>query len=136
MSFTNNLVTQKTATRFDPSATVFDKVQVPLFDLFRANLEKGGGTVLKGRTFKGCILEGPAVVLVLLGTRFLRTNFNSPGDIREILFAPVSPTKAIGAIPMADCVFEDCTFVATGFTGHQNFIDLMINELGGPKGNA
>ncbi|RZJ95595.1 MAG: hypothetical protein EON88_10605 [Brevundimonas sp.] len=136
MTFTNNLVTQKTPARFDPTATLFEKVQLPIFDLFRANLEKGGGTTLQGRTFKGCIIEGPAVILVMPGTRFERTNFNSPGDIRDILFAPVSETKAIGAIPMRDCLFEDCTFVAMGFTGHKNFIDLMINELGGPQGRA
>lgn len=134
MSFNNPLVSQLTPARFDPKATEFDKIQIPLFDLFRANMEHGGGMVISGRTFRDCIIEGPAVALVLPGTRFERCNFGSPGDISEILFRPVSPSKAIGSIPLENCVFEGCRFVACGFTGHQNFIDLMIRELGGQTG--
>ena len=132
MSFNNPLVSQVAPARFDPLAPVFDKVQIALFDLFRANMEHGGGMLLSGRTFRDCIIEGPAVILVLPGTRFERCNFGAQGDIRELLLKPVSENKAIGSIALEGCVFEGCRFVACGFTGHQNFLDMMINELGGP----
>ena len=121
--------------RFDPTAREFNRIQVEIHDLYRANLETGG-VVLKDRVFTDCLIEGPAVMLVLPGTRFSHCQFDSDNDIRHILFTPVSPAKAIGALPLQNCVFERCRFVAVGFTGHQNFIDLMIKEMGMPGAQA
>ena len=121
---------------FDPNAREFNRIQVSMYDLYRASLEQGGGVVLKDRVFKDCLIEGPAVILVLPGTRFSHCQFDTGNDIRHILFTPVSPEKAIGALPLQNCVFEGCRFVAVGFTGHKNFIDLMIKELGSPQGQA
>lgn len=124
--------------KFDPKAQVFENIQISFHDLHRATVEAGAGVTLTGRTFRNCILEGPALILVLPGTRFERTNFGVD-DIRSILFRPVDDRRAIGAIPVADCLFEQCSFGVVGFTGHPNFIDTMINELGRPQvlgGNA
>jgi len=124
--------------KFDPKAKVFENIQISIHDLYRATVEAGDGVTLSGRTFRNCRFEGPALILVLPGTRFVRTSFGVD-DIRSILFRPVHAQKAVGAIPVADCLFEQCAFGVVGFTGHPNFIDTMINELGRPQalgGNA
>lgn len=121
---------------FDPKAREFNRIHVSLYDLYRASRDRGGGVVLSERVFKDCLIEGPAVALVLPGTSFSHCHFESGGDIRTILFSPVSAEKAIGSIPLQNCVFEGCRFVAVGFTGHKNFIDLMIKEMGAPEGRA
>jgi len=121
------------AGRFDPTQAVIENVRINLVDLFRGNLEAGGGPVLEGRTFRNCIFDGPAVLLVLAGNRFSETSFGAvDNDIRTVLLRPVAPTKVIGAIPFAGCTFERCSFVACGFTGAEDFLDLMVRELSHP----
>ena len=120
----------------DPMATEFSNIQISMYDLYRASLQAGGGVSLKGRTFRNCVLQGPAVLLVLKGTRFERTSFGAPSHISEVLFSPVSSSKALGAIAIEDCVFEGCRFFACGFTGNQGFIDMMLRELGPQAGTA
>ena len=133
------LTAQKGLDVVDPKSPNFNNIQIAMYDLYRGSVQQGGGASLKGRTFRNCVLQGPAVLMVLQGTRFERVSFGAPGHISEILFSPVSGTKAIGAIPLEDCVFEDCRFLACGFTGSQTFLDLMVRELGpqaGASGNA
>ena len=137
MSFNDPLVTQTKLAQVDASARLFENAQITLFDLFRANMQSGGGSMIEGRTFRNCVIEGPAVILVMPGTRFERTSFGAaPGDIRSILLKPMSATHALGAIPMGDCVFEGCQFFACGFAAHENWLNLMIQELGETSGNA
>jgi hypothetical protein len=139
MVFNDSLVTQKNPNVIDAGAPVFEKVQVALFDLFRASMEVTKTSILENRTFRGCHIEGPAVMLVLPGTRFERTNFGpNNGDIRTLLLKPMNSRQVIGAIPVRGCTFEDCTFYAMGFTGHDDFLETMIQGLGGPAptGNA
>ncbi len=120
---------------FDPTQAVIENVEISLYDLYRGHIEAGGSPLMADRTFRNCILVGPAVVLVMPGTRFSETSFGAAdNDIRTVLLRPASPNKAIGAIPMADCVFERCQFRGVGFTGHENFINLLIEQLG--RGDA
>jgi hypothetical protein len=115
---------------FDPRATSYDRIGITLYDLFAANLAAGGGSVIEGRTFRNCRIAGPAVMLVLEGTTFHATNFGpSHGDIRSILFKPMSEKYALGAIPVRNCRFENCTFSALGITGHENFLNLIIEQV-------
>jgi hypothetical protein len=110
----------------DPAAEVFENLDISLYDLFRANTQTGKA-LLSGRTFKGCRVEGPAVMLVLDGVTFDATNFGpNGGDVRNLILRPAGPQKVIGTIPVQNCKFIDCEFFALGFTGPDQFLDQLL----------
>jgi hypothetical protein len=110
----------------DPAAALFENLDISLYDLFRANFQ-AGKALLSGRTFKGCRVEGPAVMLVLDGVTFDATNFGpNGGDVRNLVLRPAGPQKVIGTIPVQDCKFIDCEFFALGFTGPDQFLEQLL----------
>ena len=110
----------------DAHAAVFENVDISLFDLFRACMT-GDQPLLTGRTFRNCRIDGPAVMLVLDGTRFEHTDFGfADDDIRNLLLRPVGPTKVTGTIPVHNCLFTGCEFFAVGFTGPEPFLQQVM----------
>jgi hypothetical protein len=106
----------------DLSLVAFDNVDINLFDLYAAH--QGQGAVI-GRTFTGCRLQGPAIVLVSGGTSFEDTNFGDPrGEMRNLLLQPMG-SKALGTVPMVDCKFIGCEFYNVGFTGSADILELL-----------
>jgi len=78
------------------SATAFKGEALSLFDLYRETL-RGGQTVIEGRTFTDCRLEGPAVIAVLSGVHFDSTDFGyTGGDIGRIVWRSASATGVVG----------------------------------------
>ncbi|NJC40999.1 hypothetical protein GGQ87_001257 [Brevundimonas alba] len=114
----------------DPRATTFEGGHFALFDLYRANIQSGGGAVIEGRTFDGCFIEGPAVMLVMEGTHFEGVNFGpSGGDLRNMLFRPMSGQMAIGAIPVRNCTFRNCQFHTLGITGGDDLLRRLVEQV-------
>ncbi len=112
----------------DAMAKTFENLDISLFDLYRASLLSGGDQALNGRTFIGCRIEGPAVMTVLPGTQFDRTDFGlTDGDIRNLVLRPAGPRKVIGTIPVQDCKFIDCVFHGVGFTGPEAFLQQILS---------
>lgn len=100
-----------------------------LVDLFRANSAAGGGAILEGRTFKNCRIEGPALMLVLDGVHFESTNFGpTGGNMRNMLFQPMGD-MGIGAIPVRNCTFTNCEFLALGITGSETLLNALIEQV-------
>ena len=109
----------------DFGATVFENLDLSLPDVF-AHAARNGAALIQGRTFKGCRIQGPAIVLVSDGVTFDETNFgDSRGDIRNLVLRPVGD-KAIGTVPMRDCAFIGCEFYGVGFTGTDEFIAQIV----------
>lgn len=105
----------------DPGAAIFEHLDLSLQEIF-AHAVRSGQPVIQGRTFRGCRLQGPAILLVSNRVTFEDTNFgDSRGDIRNLLLKPVGD-KVIGALPVRDCVFIGCEFYSVGFTGTDEFI--------------
>lgn len=116
-------------------APVLENVAFSLHDLFRESL-KSGQPIIQGRTFRNCRVEGPAVLLAVGGVNFDACDLGfAGGDVRNLLFRPVGP-KAVGAIPVRDCLFQGCLFFAVGYTGAPDFIDQVISVLGRPEAGA
>lgn len=114
----------------DPMATELTGGHFALFDLYRASLQAGGGAVIEGRTFTNCDIEGPAVMLVQDGNLFEGTNFGpSGGDLRNMLFRPMSGHTAIGAIPVRNCVFRNCRFHTLGITGGEDLLQMLVEQV-------
>jgi uncharacterized protein YjbI with pentapeptide repeats len=116
----------------DPMARVFENVDISLFDLYR-NSFWNGEQILKDRTFKGCQIEGPAVMTVLPGTNFDGVDFGQTGgDIRNLVLRPAGPQKVIGTIPVQNCTFIDCVFHGVGFTGPEDFLQQILSLKAAP----
>lgn len=114
----------------DMEARVFEDLDISLFDLYAAGANKGVG-LIRDRVFRGCRLQGPAILLVSSGVSFDDVNFgDSGGDIRNLILRPVGD-RALGTVPVRDCVFEGCEFFNVGFTGQADFLDeLMALDIG------
>jgi hypothetical protein len=114
------------AAQIDLMANVFEGVEISLYDLARACMAEGK-TTISDRTFRNCVIVGPAVVLVLDNVQFNNTNFGQPGsDVRAIVLRPASPTQVVGAIPVTHCTFDGCRFLGLGFTGPDLFLDQLL----------
>lgn len=113
----------------DPLAITFTGATFALFDLYRASVQAGGGVMIEGRTFTDCVLEGPALMLVLEGVQFQSTNFGpTGGDIRNMLFEPMG-NVGIGAIPVRNCTFNNCRFNTLGITGNEDLLQMLIDNV-------
>ena len=119
-----------TSRELDPTATEISGGHFALFDLYRANIQAGGGAVIEGRTFSDCLIEGPAVMLVLDGNQFEGTNFGpTGGDIRNMLFRPLTGKMAIGSVPVRNCTFRNCQFHTLGITGNDELLQMLTEQV-------
>lgn len=108
----------------DYGAALFEDVDVNLFDLHVAHHGSGLG-VTTGRTFRGCRIQGPAIMLVSSGVRFNDCNFGDPdGDMRNLVLRPAG-SRALGVVPLRDTLFDGCEFFNVGFTGPE----VVLNDL-------
>lgn len=104
----------------------FKDEAISISDLFREGL-KAGETVIEGRTFTNCRLEGPAVIVVLDGVVFDATDFGyTGGDIGKIVWRTEAKTGVVGAIPFKNCKFTGCSFFAVGYTGPEPFLQKIL----------
>ena len=119
-----------TSREIDPRATDIRGGHFALFDLYRANIQAGGGSMIEGRTFTDCYIEGPAVMLALEGNQFEGVNFGpTGGDLRNMLFRPMSGRMAIGAIPVRNCTFRNCQFHTLGITGNEELLNMLVEQV-------
>lgn len=117
----------------DPLATEISGGHFALFDLYRAHLHASGAAIIEGRTFTDCLIEGPAVMLALEGVHFDGVNFGpTGGDLRNMLFRPVSGQRAIGAIPVRNCTFRNCQFHTLGITGGDDLLETLVRQVAIP----
>jgi hypothetical protein len=114
----------------DPRAREFRGGRFALADLYRAVAQAGAGGVIEGRTFVDCVIDGPALVLVLDGTQFDGVDFGPcDGDIRGMLFRSLNGTMAVGSIPVRNCVFRNCRFHNVGFTGNDDLLRMLSEQV-------
>lgn len=113
----------------DPLAKEFSGATFTLFDLYRASVQAGGGVMIEDRTFTDCVIDGPALMLVLDGVHFESTNFGpTSGNLRNMLFKPMG-NMGIGAIPVRNCTFTNCRFQTLGITGNEDLLKMLIENV-------
>lgn len=109
----------------DLTATVFEDVDINLFDLYVALVGNAAPGFIEGRTFRRCRLQGPVVLLVSSGVTFESTNFgDGGGDINNLLLKPMG-SRAPGTLPMRDCAFDGCEFYNVAFTGGESVFAMF-----------
>jgi hypothetical protein len=110
----------------DFSAARFENVDINMVDLYLAGAAEGIG-LIRDRTFVGCRLQGPAILLISAGVDFSNCNFgDSGGGIRNLVLWPAGD-RALGTVPLRDCKFEGCEFFNVGFTGNRTFLEDLIS---------
>lgn len=118
-------ITRAVRVATDLTLPVIQDVDLNLFDLHVANHGHALG-VIAGRTFRGCRIQGPAIMLVSGGVRFDDCSFGDPdGDMRNLVLRPVGG-RALGTVPFRDTLFEGCEFYNVGFTGSEAVIDDLL----------
>ncbi len=109
----------------DLGAARFENLDINLFELYAHGADRGQG-LIRDRTFIGCRIQGPAIMLVSDGVTFNDSNFgDSGGDVRNLVLFPAGP-RALGTVPMRACHFDGCEFYNVGFTGNRDFLDELI----------
>ena len=116
--------------RFNPtddiSKRAFVDEDMALYDLMIHHM-RTNRVIIDGITFNRCRIEGPAVMLVLEGTRFESTNFGeAAGGTANMVLRPAG-NKAIGAIPVRNCTFIGCEFSMLGFTGNAQVVNSLLS---------
>ena len=119
---------QETAGRALVARTEFTKeaVWLPMLAVQHWN---AGEMAIKDKVFTDCVIEGPAVLAVMAGTRFENCAMGTATDIKTLLFRPVSQEKMAGVVGMSNCRFVRCRFVQVGFTGSDGLIDELQNGI-------
>ncbi|WP_406852432.1 hypothetical protein WEU32_00125 [Brevundimonas sp. BH3] len=91
-----------------------------------------GENAVIGKTFRNCMIEGPAVLLPLGACNFDGCNMgDAQGDIRNLLLQPMGPQKVTGTVAFQDCQFINCQFIRVGFTGTPDFLGQIQQVLTG-----
>lgn len=112
--------------------TSFDKEAVWLPTLAVQHWN-AGQMFIEGKTFTDCVIEGPAVMAVMNGTRFDSCNMGAAADAKTLLYRPMGQ-KMAGVIGMSNCVFVRCRFVQVGFTGTDDLLkDLEAGITSQPQ---
>src|ERR1700744_884082 len=129
----NNIQRAGVEVDFDFTKDLIENAQLNLFDVFRANLMKTKELIIRGKTFRNCLIEGPAVIMPLERCSFDACDFGyAAGDINNLLLKPMAD-KVTGAIVFADTRFERCTFFAMGFTGPPQLLQEFQTLQGQPS---
>lgn len=114
--------------------TTFEKEAVWLPSLAVHHMN-AGQTVIDGKTFTECLIEGPAVLAVMTGTSFDTCNMGVAEDPRTLLLDPRGDMIA-GAVGMANCRFVRCRFVQVAFTGAREMLDQIEQDLRSARAEA
>lgn len=109
----------------DLTKAVFEDEDISLFELFIAINGPAPGIIVD-RTFRGCRIQGPGVMLVSSGVEFNDVNFGSPdGEMKSLVLTPTGD-RAYGTIPMRNCLFDGCEFFNVGFTGPADILKQLL----------
>ena len=95
-----------------------------------AEATRRGESLIEGRTFTDCRLEGPAVIAPVGHCHFEACDLGfSGGDMRNLLLAPMGPDRIVGAVGFKDCTFTRCVFLSVAYTGNPEFLRAMTQTV-------
>ena len=107
----------------------FENVAIPVTRLLEHIIAAGRPAAVRQVGFKKCMLHGPGLFVPDTTTRFVRCDLGDVrGDIRNLFLIAAGP-RITGAIPLNDCLFEDCVFRGVGFVGNEHYVANMVREL-------
>lgn len=87
-----------------------------------------GHTVIDGKTFTDCVIEGPAVIAAMGGVELDHCNMGQAANPRNLLLKPMGD-KIVGAVGFSNSRFVRCTFVQVSFTGNDEALANFEAQL-------
>ena len=107
--------------------TEFNKQAIWL-PLLAVQHQNGGQPIIKGKVFKDCLFEGPAMMVPVNNCRFDGCNMGAVRDPKSLFYTPQGPVL-VGAVPFEDCEFINCRFSQIAFTGHPDFLQGLVDSM-------
>lgn len=75
-------------------------------------------------TFENCIIEGPAVIVMLGGSRTINSGFDAPGWESFAWVVPDDRRDVVGAIGLVNCTIGGCTLRRIGLDIPESQVEL------------
>ena len=115
--------TPSTSLPYNPALVAETKFERQGFFLpeFAVHHFLAGQSIIEGKTFTDCIIEGPGILMAVVGVEFDGCSMGSTSDARNLLMQPLGE-KVVGVIPFSNTRFIRCKFNRVGFTGHPDFM--------------
>jgi len=107
-----------------------EAVWLPMLSVYHLN---AGQTVITGKTFTDCVIEGPAVMVALNDVALDGCNMGVTSNPMNLMFKPLGD-MIIGAVGVANCRFIRCRFVQVGFTGPETFLNELAESMNASAG--
>jgi hypothetical protein len=85
----------------------------------------GDKLVVREKTFEGCIIRGPAVILPVATHFFGCTVMQHYVGIESVLWPPPAVPFVVGCVALERCVLAECRIMEIGFTGPTEELDKM-----------
>lgn len=83
--------------------------------------------MLSGCVFTRCRIDGPAVLVLRRGA-LVDCTLCGPSSDAVLWEIPRYRPQVVGAILVADCTFDNCTFFNVGFAGSPDLIWQLRND--------
>ncbi|MES2833106.1 MAG: hypothetical protein V4707_00190 [Pseudomonadota bacterium] len=94
-----------------------------------------GKSVIEGKTFTDCLIEGPALLAAIDNVTFENCNMGEALEPRSLLVQPMGP-KVAGGIAVSNTRFVRCRFVLVSFTGHPEFLKSVEETLSAKRASG
>jgi hypothetical protein len=107
-----------------------ESIWLPMLAVHHLN---AGQTVITGKTFTDCLIEGPAVMVAIKDVALDGCNMGVTSNPMNLMFKPLGD-MIIGAVGVADCRFIRCRFVQVGFTGPEVFLKELAESMNASAG--
>ena len=90
-------------------------------------------TVIRGKTWENCLIEGPAVIWLSKSQLFHSTIIVPGSDIEPALWERASDTLVQGGIAVVECAIRNCVLRNLGFMGTRESLQRMREAFGVPQ---
>lgn len=111
-------------TTMHPADRTYRNQTVRLSDLAVIN------DVIENVTFENCVIEGPAVIVMLDSGELMNSGFEGPTD--AILWViPDDRDHIIGAVGLRNCTVVGCSLRRVGLVVHESEADEIRSQLNG-----
>jgi hypothetical protein len=109
-----------------------ESIWLPMLAVHHLN---AGQTVITGKTFTDCLIEGPAVMVAIKDVALDGCNMGVTSNPMNLMYKPLGD-MIIGAVGVSDCRFVRCRFVQVGFTGPEPFLNELAESMNAASGET
>jgi aspartate carbamoyltransferase regulatory subunit len=87
--------------------------------------EVGDGVIIEGKTYENCVIDGPAIILLISNIEM--SDIDLGGEPDHVLIEMPENREVIGIIGLQNVAFRRCTFNRIGIMAPKETLDLIRN---------